>query len=133
MARAQRTTEIVRQPKRVKRVQLTLTEGEADFLLALMAHVGGDQKKSPRKYAIRIREALSRALGIDYKGTDAYQLSEGRIKFSDYADPKAGSETTKPQHIMNIHVTPKLDVQQFNEAMARWRRAYSIRPGRTGG
>lgn len=99
MARAQRTTEVVRQPKRVTRVQLTLTEGEADFLLAVLAKIGGHPKNSPRKYAERISEALKNTLGISYKKTDAFPLSSGYLYFIDYADPDGGYEGSTKQKV----------------------------------
>lgn len=92
MAKARITTEIVNQPRRVKRVELTLTEGEADFLLAVLCKVGGSSEKSPRKYQERIQEALVTATGTTYKDTDAYPLSWGSIGFDDYADPNAGKQ-----------------------------------------
>lgn len=63
-----------------------VTEGEADFILGLLAYVGGHAKRSPRKYADRIRVALSKAVGYDYDETDAFRLIEGApfVNFSEY-------------------------------------------------
>lgn len=75
-------------PRRSTRdITLTLTEGEADLLLSLLANVSGSSTKSPRKYAERIRDALIGALGYTYKDTDAHALlfkdSEG-VYYHDY-------------------------------------------------
>lgn len=92
MARATNTSKVVHQTRRQKLVQLTLTEGEADFLLAVLARVGGHKTNSPRKYQVRIKDALQRATGITYKETDANQLAYGvGMGFRDYDDPKGGS------------------------------------------
>jgi hypothetical protein len=80
----------VRQP--TGKVVLELTEGEADFILAVTAFIAGDYERSPRKYSDRIRRALETALGIGYTQTDAYKLRDrlnlfyGGIWFRDYND-----------------------------------------------
>jgi hypothetical protein len=73
-----------------RKVTLSLTEGEADLLLAVLAAVGGSQSKSPRKYARRITSALEGALGYDYESTDAYYLMIGDIEFSNYGTEEDG-------------------------------------------
>lgn len=102
MARAQRISEIVRRPKRVKRIQLTLTEGEADFLIAVLAEVGGHEKLSPRKYERRIYRALCDATGFTFQDTDAFKLMSGRITFDNYADPDGGHEDQERKLIVNV-------------------------------
>jgi hypothetical protein len=75
---------------RVQRVQLTLTEGEVDFLLGLMPKVGGNRALSPRKYAERIYKVLHEVTGQSYKDTDSYRLAVegGRVNFAVYdSDP----------------------------------------------
>lgn len=76
-------------PRRTTRnVTLRLTEGEADFILGTLAHVGGWPAKSPRKYADRIRRALEETLGYDYTETDAYAHGVGHIEFRNYNTPE---------------------------------------------
>lgn len=69
-----------------RKVTLTLTEGEADLILALVTMVNGHQGKSPRKYARRIARALSDALGYGVEETDAFYLGLGNVTFFDYDD-----------------------------------------------
>lgn len=92
MAQAKVFERTISQPRKVKRVQLELTEGEADFLLATMASIAGHPRNSPRKYAERIRNALTAATGLDYSRADAYRLKTptSAIYFRDYADPDGG-------------------------------------------
>jgi hypothetical protein len=72
-------------PRRTTRqVTLKLTEGEADFLLAVLAMTGGHPSKSPRKYAKRVTKALEGAVGYGFEETDAYELGIGDISFRDY-------------------------------------------------
>jgi len=81
-------------PKPVKqppaKIVLELSEGEADFILGMTEFISGHPSKSPRKYANALREALTSALGIRAKDTDAAHLySEvlsirGSVHFSDY-------------------------------------------------
>lgn len=73
-------------PQPPRRVLLTLTEGEADFLMAMCARTCGDPRRSPRKYERRITSALTEALGYAFWSTDAHNLiAEGsRITFSNY-------------------------------------------------
>jgi hypothetical protein len=71
---------------------MSLTEGEADFLLALCARVGGDPAKSPRKYMERIYKALSGAVGYGHEGTDASPLAIGHVEFGDYGDEPYSDE-----------------------------------------
>lgn len=70
-------------------INLTLTEGEADCLLAVLCKVGGDRKDSPRKYVDRISEALKQAVGHDFRHTDAYPLlgSIRGLVFHNYGQP----------------------------------------------
>jgi hypothetical protein len=86
MAKAEKVQETVVRREKVNRYQLTLTEGETDFLQAVLAMIGGDPRRSPRKYEARIAQALSAATGMGYMQTDAYPLSYGRLIFSDYPD-----------------------------------------------
>lgn len=82
------------QPKPVKqpprKIVLELTEGEADFLLGISLHIGGHPTNSPRKYAVRIGDALYAALGVGADQTDAARLRDktaspkGTIYFRDY-------------------------------------------------
>ena len=67
-----------------RKVTLTLTEGEADLLLALTSMAGGSASRSPRKYAHRIRRALVEALGYNELDTDAFHLGLGHVEFFDY-------------------------------------------------
>lgn len=65
---------------------VTITEGEADFLVSLLATVSGDSAKSPRKYANRILDALVKVTG-EPETMDAYALIEdGRdeVHFRNY-------------------------------------------------
>lgn len=72
-------------PRKTSRtVTLKLTEGEADTLLGLMANVGGDPTRSPRKYVKRMQKALEGALGYGADETDAQHLSLGHIEMFDY-------------------------------------------------
>ena len=52
-----------------------LTEGEVDFILGVCGRIGGDPDSSPRKYARRLRKALSKVAGYDYNDTDAHALA----------------------------------------------------------
>lgn len=81
------TYEIQETTEKRKRVKLVLSEGDADFLLAVLARIGGHRHKSPRKYAARIFRALQDATGLEYTLTDAWQLSAGSIMFIDYPGP----------------------------------------------
>jgi len=76
------TPKPVRQPP--KKIILELTEGEADFLIAVLSRIGGSPTKSPRKYQERISAPLVEALGFDFYGTDAHKLSTGDIGFRNY-------------------------------------------------
>lgn len=84
MAQARIETQVIKQPQRVRRVCLMLTEGEADYLLAVTARTRGSAKDSPVKYARRIHAALTRAVGYDYQATDASHLISGFLKFTTY-------------------------------------------------
>jgi hypothetical protein len=83
MAKATKIT-----PKPVKqppvRYVLELSEGEADFILALTRYIGGDPANSPRKYSVRIQHALEDATGQSAADTDAAKLASGGIRFEDY-------------------------------------------------
>lgn len=87
MAKAAKIQETVTKREKVNRIQLTLTEGEADFLQAILAHIGGDPTTSPRKYQERIARVLRNATGQSYSATDAYQLTNGGIMCADYPQP----------------------------------------------
>lgn len=67
-----------------RKVTLTLTEGEADLILALVSMSGGSRSKSPAKYARRIRRALMDVLGYNELDTDAFHLGLGHVEFFDY-------------------------------------------------
>lgn len=80
-------------PRRTSRkVTLSLTEGEADFILGVAAQMGGHPARSPRKYAKRVRSALEAALGYDFSQTDAYNLGLGAIEFRDYGSDMVTDE-----------------------------------------
>lgn len=69
-------------------INLTLTEGEADCLIALLCKVGGHHSRSPRKYVDRISTALKQAVGHGYQKTDAYKLlGGGHPAFHEYGQP----------------------------------------------
>lgn len=68
--------------------QVTLTEGEIDFLIAILSRAAGHPTKSPRKYADRIRAELERVSDLKYQGTDALKLAAGEVRFREYR-PKA--------------------------------------------
>ena len=84
MATVKRTTTPI--TKHVPAYQLTITEGEADFLLAVLARIGGHSSQSPRKYSNSIRRALTEATGYNYLDSDAYRLSEKEkdLYFNEY-------------------------------------------------
>lgn len=84
MAKAEKIQEVVVRRDKVDRYQLTLTEGEADFLQAVLCTIGGSGEKSPRKYANRIARALHGVTGQDWQRTDAYPLLSGGLMFADY-------------------------------------------------
>ena len=89
MAKAKRIKQTITERRKVDRVQLTLTEGEADFILGLMGRIGGDPVASPRKYQQRVKDALEAALGYHYSETDSAKLvREGNIFFKDYPEPR---------------------------------------------
>ena len=93
MARATKVQETVVRREKVDRIRLTLTEGEADFLQAVLARVGGS-KNSPRKYESRISKALADATGESSEQTDAAKLLRHSeyLHFHDYAPvPDAGA------------------------------------------
>jgi hypothetical protein len=109
MAKAAVTSTVVERRKvvsyedvEVRKINLELTEGDADFLLAVLNLIGGNAKNSPRKYGDRISAALKEATGLSADDTDAYELvagngsgSRGAIYFNDYPDPTLGSHTSK--------------------------------------
>lgn len=80
------TPKPVRQPP--KKIVLELSEGEADFILAVCGRVTGSMSNSPRKYASRIYSELIKVkvLGGVASTTDAYKLmsSDSRVSFEDY-------------------------------------------------
>lgn len=86
-------------PRRSTRdVTLKLTEGEADLLLSMFSNVGGSTTRSPRKYADRMRNALTGALGYTYESTDAHALLKDKGKtgifYNDYGtDPEPMTAT----------------------------------------
>lgn len=61
---------------------LTLSQAEAEVLASMLASTGGDSVRSPRKLARGILEGLGRA-GVDWDGTDAYELLSGSLHFAD--------------------------------------------------
>jgi len=86
-------------PRRTpRRITLSLTEGEADMIRAVLSHVGGDNRKSPRKYVSRVARALDAVLGYRYDETDAHPLIEitpSGLLFRNYGadslDPNVGA------------------------------------------
>jgi hypothetical protein len=93
-------------PRRTSRkVTLSLTEGEADLLLGVLAQVSGSTTKSPRKYARRISSALEGALGYGHTDTDSFGLSMGNIEFSDYGS----APITGLDRVMNYLVNEYAD------------------------
>jgi hypothetical protein len=84
MAKATAIKHYIVRPKRVRRVILELTEGEADFLINVCGRIEGDSNDSPVKYAVRIRKALSKLVGYDWLETDAFQLSTGYVSYTTY-------------------------------------------------
>lgn len=106
MAKAKRIKQTVREVRKVDRVQLTLTEGEADYLLSMCGFIGGDPEMSPRKYNERIEEALTNALGYRYEQTDAYQLiakdnlAYHGLIFNDYPEGFEPGDGLKPTAIV---------------------------------
>jgi hypothetical protein len=91
MARARKVEESIVQRTKVNRIQLTLTEGEADFLLAVLSKIGGSPVKSPRKYQERISKALTDATGLNFTDTDAYALAHGGLMMDSYPDTANGT------------------------------------------
>lgn len=85
MAHARRVKETIVKREKVDRIQLVLTDGEADFLQAVLAFVGGSPQDSPRKYQERISSALQEVTGQEFDQTDAHPLCRGSIVIGDYA------------------------------------------------
>jgi hypothetical protein len=83
MAHAEKITETVK----VELVALALLPEEAATVLAITAHIGGDNKTSPRKHMDAIRNALLSA-GVR-SGKEGYLVDRtrgaaGSIYFADY-------------------------------------------------
>lgn len=74
----------IKQRNTPRHIVLTLTEGEADFILGVLGNVGGHPAKSPRKYADRIVKALHRVSGYHFTETDSFQLSNGHLECFEY-------------------------------------------------
>lgn len=85
MARARKTSARVQKYVREDRFILTLTEGEADFILGILANIGGHPTRSPRKYADRLHKALESVLGYTSTETDSAKLAYGDIRFDNYS------------------------------------------------
>jgi hypothetical protein len=66
-----------------RRFTVTMTEGEVDFLLGIIAVVGGNPAGA-RKYALRIADALTAAAGYDYQESDAYRHLRGALWLTPY-------------------------------------------------
>lgn len=60
-------------------ITVEMTEGEADFVLGVTSIVGGDATRSMRKYADRLRRALSRSLGYGPDDTDFVKYGRGHV------------------------------------------------------
>lgn len=84
------------------RYELTLTEGEADFLQALVASVGGDEKRSPRKYVRGISKALAYATGETFRDTDAGLLARGAVHFLNYDRLTELAASTASTSVTNV-------------------------------
>src|ERR1700691_3324844 len=84
MAQAKKIQKRVPHYVKEDRFVLTLTEGEADFLLGVLSRVGG-VKHSPRKYGDRVIKVLQAALGYGFLETDAFKLSDGQITMHPYS------------------------------------------------
>lgn len=67
-----------------RRFTASLNEGEVDFLLGLCAAIGGDLKKSPRKYAARISAELEAAAGYNAAETDSWLHLRGALFLTNY-------------------------------------------------
>jgi hypothetical protein len=74
-------------------IQLDLTPGDADMLIAVLAKVGGSPHNSPRKYATRVMSALMEVTGGDWESTDSFPLMEGSLFFGNYPDPSRSHES----------------------------------------
>lgn len=87
MAKARRIKQTIVKREKVDRIQLTLTEGEADFLQAVLAFVQDTENNSPSKYSHRISSALESATGQRFWETDACPLAYtecGALRFREY-------------------------------------------------
>lgn len=95
MARATKGTRVLKRvtKKTVPTVNLELSEGEADYLQAVLCKISGHAEKSPQKYGNSIAKALKHATGQDFDETDAYKLMSRPtltmgIHFRNYPEPK---------------------------------------------
>jgi len=82
----QEVVTVIKKEEKQTGVSLELSMAEAETLRVILQHVGGDPKNSPRKYADRLRRALSAAGVVLDKGHYVVSNWEG-IMFADY--PKA--------------------------------------------
>lgn len=64
-------------------VELTLSEGEARTLLAVLDNVGGDAFRSPRKHTSEIGSALEDELRL-FGDSEEHDLVRGEINFKTY-------------------------------------------------
>lgn len=98
MAEAKRIKRTVKVVTTLPGYQLELSEGDADFLLALLSRSHGHGKKSPNKYRNRILEALKAVTGMDPADTEAVRhLDRGTVRWKHYDDPDAGKLRVQTQ------------------------------------
>jgi hypothetical protein len=87
MAQVRRSARRLRHTISEKRAvyELTLSEGEADFLIALLSLVSGGHH-SPARYGSRMLDSLRGASGLHPHRTDAWRLLGKRVevRFRDY-------------------------------------------------
>lgn len=89
--------------KTTRNVTLKLTEGEADFILGVCALVSGHPTRSPRKYGVRIANALEDALGYDFEDADASQLALGNIAFRNYDEEPVSEAELAFEFLRNLN------------------------------
>jgi hypothetical protein len=100
MASARRKSIVIQ--KRISGLQLDLSDGEADFLQAILSLVGGNPTDSPRKYQESISNALRKVTGQRHDETDAHKLimrpQSSGIWFANYPDAESDNvfSPTKP-------------------------------------
>ncbi|MFD7605171.1 hypothetical protein ACFWAN_32650 [Streptomyces mirabilis] len=90
MAKAERTTveKTVTEKKKVPGITLTLSQEEADVLMALVGNVTGDSYASPRKHTDAVYTALSRA-GVTTYGKPYIKQMSGNLRW--LIEPKTPS------------------------------------------